>query len=217
MRLSHQRMTVFSVGVALSLACAGVPTGDGECPPMSYDATKQQELLSAWEGTYHIANWCGVGDCPPGEPKTHQFIVDPQNRSMTWTDGTTVVRELDLSVGCLTGIGTTTNDLPGGHSFHGSYTAPNEEETTFQIGCRSPDATARFYECMMTIGWEDPLTTQTDFGLVNADGNLKMFQGMFGINEQDRTIADFPGGSMAAERSRSLDSEYKSEIWILDP
>ena len=129
-----RRTILVSAGVGLSFACAGFPSGDEECPPLSYDANKLQELLSSWEGTYHIPGWCGVGDCPPGDRKTHQFIVDPLNQSMTWTDGTTIVRELDLSVGCLSGFGSSIGDFHGGHSFQGRYRAPDDEKTNFQLG-----------------------------------------------------------------------------------
>ena len=210
----YRHLTVLTIGIGLSLACAGVATdGNSKCSPLSYDANKIRELLSSWEGTYHIANWCAVGDCPPGERKTYQFIVDPQNSSMTWTDGTTIVRELDLTEGCLTGVGFSTNDFQGGHTFQGRHTDPNEEKTEFNLACTGA---ATRYNCMITISWEDPLATQIDLGFADAGANLKMLQGLFGIDTEARTIIDYLNGSMAEERTRSLDSDYKSEIWIFD-
>ena len=199
-RTPHPLRAAVVVTGLLILACGGLPTGD-ECPPLSLDATEARSLLTSWQGNYHMRSWCAVGDCPPGVKKPHQLIIDPDTLTITWTDGTATVRQLNLSEGCTSGISTTGWDFHAGAGFIGTHTAPDGEKTQIQLGC---NATEPDKVCSVSFAWEDP-SSQQDYG-------SKIFNGMIGLNTAERTLVDFP--EQGVPRSRSVDSPYREEIWL---
>ena len=132
----------------------------------------------------------------------HQLIIDPDTLTLTWTDGVTAVRTVDLNVGCINGFTTTGWDFHAGTGFMGTYEAPDGEETNIQLGCNAvePDKV-----CGVSFSWKDPHAQET-YG-------AKIFNGMIGINTESRMITDFPGG-LAGPRARSVGEEYRDEIWL---
>ena len=183
---------------AASLACAGLDSTESDCGRMALSREEAHQLLTAWEGRYLMADYCPIGDCPPSPTGTTTMVIDPDRMVVEWSHADATFKSIDMNETCLSGMTSSTGTGFGSTSI--LYGKMPAEEIVFDLRYDERGA------AMMNINWPDPAVTDS------ITPGTKVWSGSVTIIEGN--IIDAPPSAKPEGRRRSLDSDFRDEIWL---
>ena len=145
-----------------------------------------------------MSNYCPIGDCPPNPTGTTTMVIDPDRLLVSWSHADTTFKSIDMNETCLSGMISSTG--PGFAQTSLLYGKVPAEEIVFDL---------KYDErvgAIMNINWPDPEVANA------AVPALKVWSGSVFVI--DGELVDYPPSSSAEGRRRSMDSDFRDEIWL---